>query len=182
MRPVRYNVAATLDGFIATADGGFDWIPEDPAVDFAAIFASIDTVLIGRRSYEAAQKMGMTLWSPTTRVYLFSSTLTQADHPNVTLVRTDAGAAVEALRRETGDGEIWLFGGGALFQSLLAARQVDRIEVTIVPVLLGGGIPLLSPGAPLTRLQLLDTHRYPSGMVTLAYEVPDRVHSRPQGN
>lgn len=175
MRAVRYNVAATLDGYIATADGGFDWIPNDPTVDFAAIFARIDTVLIGRHSYEAAQKMGMTLWSPTARVFLFSTTLRQADHPNVTVVRDDAATVVEALRRESGDGEIWLFGGGALFQSLLAARQVDRIEVTVVPVLLGGGIPLNPPGAPLTQLELLSTHRYPSGMVTLTYEVPGRT-------
>lgn len=52
MRPVRYNVAASLDGFIADREGGYDWIPLDPAVDFGALFARVDTVLLGRRSYE----------------------------------------------------------------------------------------------------------------------------------
>lgn len=168
MRPVRYNVAASLDGYIASPDGGYDWIPNDPAVDFAAIFAKIDTILIGRRSYEDALKMGGTLWSPSARVYLFSSTLKQSDHPGVTVVSTDAAAVVQRLREESGDGEIWLFGGGGLFRSLVAAGQVDRLEITVVPVLLGGGVPL-NPGAPRTALSLLSTHRYPSGMVTLTY-------------
>ena len=55
MRLVRYNVAASLDGFIADANGAFDWIPDDPAVDFAALFANVDTVLLGRRSWELVE-------------------------------------------------------------------------------------------------------------------------------
>ncbi len=64
MRPVRYNVAASLDGFIAGPEGEFDWIPEDQSVDFVALFAQVDTVLIGRRSYEVVMKMGATPWKP----------------------------------------------------------------------------------------------------------------------
>lgn len=174
MRPVRYNVAASLDGFIATPDGGYEWIPNDPSVDFAAIFAKIDTVLIGRKSYEAAQQTGMGPWAPDTRIYLFSTTLQQSDHPKVTVVSRDAAEVVDRLRREPGDGEIWLYGGGALFQSLLAAGQVDLVEVTVVPVLLGSGIPLNPPGAPLTPLKLVRSREYPSGMMTLIYEVLGR--------
>lgn len=168
MRPVRYNVAASLDGYIGSADGGYDWIPNDPTVDFAAIFAKVDTILIGRTSYEEALKTGTAAWSPSARVYVFSSTLKQADHPKVTIVNGDAAAAVQQLRNEPGDGEIWLWGGGQLFRSLVAAGQVDRLEITLVPVLLGKGVPL-NPGAPQTKLSLLSTHRYPSGMVTLTY-------------
>lgn len=168
MRPVRYNVAASLDGFIATTDGGHDWIPNDPAVDFGAIFGAVDTILIGRRSFEAALRMGGGPWSPSMRVFVFSTTLRQEDHPNLTVVNSQAGTVVQRLRDEPGAGEIWLFGGGGLFRSLLEQGQVDRLEVTVVPVLLGGGVPL-NPGAPLTGLTLLSTHRYPSGMVTLTY-------------
>ena len=78
---------------------------------------------------------------------------------------------VRALREESGDGEIWLFGGGELFRTMLAGGQVDRVEVTIAPVLLGGGTPLLAPRAPRTQLALIDTHRYPSGLVGLTYAV-----------
>jgi len=78
---------------------------------------------------------------------------------------------VAALRAEPGNGEIWLWGGGELFRSLLAAGQVDAVEVTVVPVLLGGGVPLLAPGALRTALALMSTRSYPSGMVSLSYAV-----------
>lgn len=171
MRPVRYNVAASLDGYIAGPNGEFDWIPNDPAVDFAAIFARVDTVLLGRRSYESTRQMGGALWAAGTRVYVFSRTLRQEDHPGVTVVADDAAGVVAALRGEPGDGEIWLFGGGSLFASLLAAGQVDTVEVTVVPVLVGGGVPLLPASAPRTPLVLVDSHEYPSGMVSLSYTV-----------
>jgi dihydrofolate reductase len=174
VRRVRYNVAASLDGFIADADGGFDWIPHDPAVDFAAIFARVDTVLLGRLSYELVQAGGPPPWKRGTRVYVFSRTLRPEAHPDVTVVGAGAAETVAALRGEPGDGDIWLFGGGQLFSSLLAAGQVDTVEVTIVPVLLGGGVPLAASGIGRTALTLLDTHRYPTGMVTLSYAVGPR--------
>jgi dihydrofolate reductase len=171
MRLVRYNVAASLDGYIAGPDGEFDWIPMDPAVDFAALFARVDTVLLGRRTFEAVVRGGEAPWAPEASVYLFSRTLAAGDHPGVTLVRGEASSVVADLREEDGEGEIWLFGGGELFRSLLAAGQVDRVEVTIVPILLGGGVPLLPPISSRTELQLLGTKVYPSGMVTLSYAV-----------
>jgi dihydrofolate reductase len=169
MRPVRYNVAASLDGFIAGPDGEFDWIPNDPTVDFAGIFARVDTVLLGRRSYELVLGSPELPWSRGTRVYVFSRTLRPSDHPTVTVIAADAAAAVAALRAEQGTGEIWLFGGGALFGSLLAAGQVDMVEVTVVPVLLGAGVPLLGGGPQRTPLTLVDSHVYPSGMMGLRY-------------
>ena len=171
MRRVRYNVAASLDGYIAGPQGEFDWIPADPAVDFAALFANIDTVLLGRRSYELTRQVGAAPWPPETRVYVFSRTLRPEDYPDVSIVGSDAGGVVAALRAEAGDGEIWLFGGGELFRSLLAAGQVDAVEITLVPILLGGGVPLLPPRGPRTRLALLSTRAYPSGMVSLFYAV-----------
>ncbi len=180
MRPVRYNVAASLDGYIAGPHGEFDWIPMDPAVDFAALFATVDTVLLGRHSYELVRRQGTPPWSPGMRVYVFSRTLDPVAHPGVTIVRSeDARAVVGALRAEAGEGEIWLFGGGALFASLLAAGQVDRVEVTVVPILLGGGVPLLpagsSDGSPRVPLTLAWSRVYPSGMVALHYTPPPAV-------
>jgi dihydrofolate reductase len=184
MRPVRYNVAASLDGYIAGPHGEYDWIPNDPSVDFAALFAKVDTVLLGRRSFEVALNSPETFWAPGTRVYVASRTLTPEQFPNVTILREEVGHAVAALRAEPGDGEIWCFGGGDLFRTLLAARQVDTVEITFVPILLGGGVPLVQPGAPRTALKLTSTQTYPSGMVTLTYAVestnqpliPERRH------
>lgn len=170
MRRVRYRVAASLDGYIAGPKGEVDWIVSDPAVKWSEVYAGVDTVLLGRRTSEITQKPGAPPWPAGWRVYVFSRTLPSAYHRGVTFVNTDAGATVEALRAEDG-GDIWLFGGGGLAGSLLAARLVDVVEVAIVPVLLGAGIPLLAAGAPRTPLRLTNSRAYPSGVVTLRYEV-----------
>lgn len=184
---MRYNVAASLDGYIAGPRGEYDWIPRDPAVDFAALFARVDTVLLGRRSYALVRGGPTPVWPAGARVYVFSRTLRPEEHPGVTVVGgDDAAPVVAALRAEPGEGEIWLFGGGALFASLLAAGQVDAVEVAVVPVLLGGGVPLLPAGVPRTALALdpapgpagANPRVYPSGIVSLAYRVPS-AESRP---
>ena len=172
MRTVRYNVAASLDGFIADADGAYDWIPNDETVDFAGLFARVDTVLIGRKTWEVVAGQAERAWNPGTRVFVFSRTMPAAPEPGITIVRDDPVALVSSLRREPGDGEIWLFGGGELFRTLLAAGQVDTVEVTVVPVMLGSGVPLLPGAAARASLALTHTHVYPSGMVALHYSVP----------
>ena len=172
MRPVRYNVAASLDGFIADANGGYDWIPNDETVDFAGLFARIDTVLLGRKTWELVRSQPERAWNGGTRVFVFSRTMPGDPEPGITLVRGDPAALVSSLRHESGDGEIWLFGGGELFATLLAAGQVDTVEVTVVPVLLGSGVPLLPGATERATLELVQSHVYPSGMVALHYTVP----------
>jgi dihydrofolate reductase len=171
MRRLRYNVAASLDGYIADAEGAFDWIIHDNAVDFAGLFARVDTIVLGRLTYETVRAQGAPPWKPHTRVYVVSSTLAPEQSWDVTVTR-DAAALASSLRHETGDGEIWLFGGGQLFGSLLDAGQVDAVEVTIVPVLLGRGVPLVASIAARTPLELTHSHVYPTGMVALHYAVP----------
>ena len=172
MRRVLYRVAASLDGYIAGPRGEVDWIVHDPAVNFAKIYESVDTVLLGRRTYELTRQPGAPAWPKGWQIYVFSRTLTPEEHPGVTVVRVDAGPRVAALRAAPGR-VIWLFGGGSLFRSLLMAKQVDLVEVMVVPVLLGAGIPLLEPGAPQSRLTLEQVERYPSGLLSLRYRVPD---------
>jgi dihydrofolate reductase len=170
MRRVRYRVAASLDGYIAGPNGEIDWIVHDPGVDFASLYAGIDTVLLGRRTYELTRQPGAPAWPAGWRLYVFSRTLDAAAHPAVTVVRADAGAAVAALRAEPGR-DIWLFGGGSLCASLLAAGVVDQVEVAVMPVLLGRGIPLVAPEAPRSRLALTQSDVSPSGIVSLHYDV-----------
>lgn len=171
MRQVLYRVAASLDGYIAGRRGEIDWIVHDPAVDFAKVYESIDTVLLGRHTYELTRQPGAPPWPQGWQIYVFSRTLRPEEHPGVTVVRADAGPRVAVLRAAAGRG-IWLFGGGSLFRSLLEAKQVDLVEVLVVPVLLGGGIPLVEAGAPLTRLALEHVQRYPSGLIGLRYSIP----------
>src|SRR4051794_12574138 len=170
MRRVLYRVAASLDGFIAGPNGEIDWIVPDPTVDFASIYASVDTVLLGRRTYELTLQPGAPPWPAGWRIYVCSRTLDAGRHRGVTVISENVDTTVAALRAETG-ANIWLFGGGSLFASLLAADLVDDIELAIMPVLLGGGVPLLSPGAPRSRLNLTRSHTSPSGIVNLCYEI-----------
>ena len=171
MREVLYRVASSLDGYIAGPRGEVDWIVQDPAVDFAKVYGGVDTVLLGRRTYELTRQPGAPAWPPDWQVYVFSRTLRPEQHPGVTVVGAEAVARVATLRAAAGR-QIWLFGGGSLFRSLLEAKQVDLVEVLVVPVLLGGGVPLLQSGAPLTPLALEQVERYPSGLLSLRYRIP----------
>ena len=182
MRNVRYNVAASLDGFIAGPNGEFDWIPNDPTVDFAALFANVDAVLIGRKTYDVVRAAGAPPWPAGASIHVFSRTLRAADHPGVTAIHRDAATAVAALRAAPGR-DIWLFGGGDLFASLLSAGQVSHVEVTVVPVMLGEGVRLFPGGATRVPLALETTRVYPSGMVSIHYLVSGiaTAERKPQG-
>jgi dihydrofolate reductase len=171
MRRIRYSVAMSLDGFIAGPQGEYDWIPNEPEIDWAAFMARFDTVLMGRRSYEAALAApgGSTL--PAMPTYVFSRTLRPEDHPDVTIVGTDLEPTIEKLRRRDGGKDIWLFGGGELFRSLLERGYVDVVEVGLVPVLLGRGVPFLPGLSTRAQLRLTDTRHYPTGILLLTYEI-----------
>ena len=170
MRRVLYRVATSLDGFIAGPNGEIDWIVPDPTVDFVSLYAGVDTVLLGRRTYEMTLQPGAPPWPEGWRIYVFSQTLKAGQQGRVTIVSGNIGATVAALRAESGR-DIWLFGGGSLFASLLAARLVDQIEVAVMPVILGSGTPLVSVGAPRSRLTLTRSNTSPSGVVNLQYQV-----------
>jgi dihydrofolate reductase len=174
MRLVRFGGAMSLDGYIAGPDGEYDWILTDPEIDFAATQSQFDTYLIGRKTFEAMLKMGSDGRAQAgIRYVVLSRTLKGSDYPHVT-VRSDAERVVAELRDKPGK-DIAIFGGGDLFRSLLAVGLVDRIEVAIVPVLLGGGIPLLPPPADRATLKLRKQRVYEkTGTIALEYDIVRR--------
>lgn len=168
MRRVRYSVAMSLDGYIAGPKGESDWIIMDPDIDFGALFKEFDTVLLGRKTYEATRKQGGGGAMSGIEAYVFSHTLRQTDCPDVT-VSDRPKETVAALKEKPGK-DIWLFGGGSLFRSLLDLGIVDTVEVAIIPVLLGGGMPLLPNPARLAKLRLTKHRVYEkTGTIALEY-------------
>lgn len=159
----------SLDGFIAGPHGEADWIVMDPAIDFGALFAEFDTHVMGRKTYEAMVAHGGGA-TPGVEVFVFSRTLTASSRQGVHIVGDDPRTVVAELKARTGR-DIWLFGGGELFRTLLDAGLVDSVEVAVMPVLLGAGVPLVPAGAT-ARLTLADQKVLPSsGIVMLAYAV-----------
>lgn len=174
MRRIRYQVACSLDGYIADATRTTGWIVKEPEIDFGALFDQFDTLLMGRTTYEELAKDADGFWGKT--VFVFSRTLRQEDHPQVTIVSDNAQMRLKQMRSLPGK-DIWLFGGGKLFQSLLALGCVDTVEPAIIPVLLGGGVPLLQTPA-IQQMLALTSHRvFPSGIVWLEYTVQPREES-----
>jgi len=169
MRRVRYGVGMSLDGFIADDRDGTGWMIGDPGYDSKPFFASIDTVLVGRRSYEIMRRQGVRSY-PGLRTYVFSRTLKPSDYPEVRIVGDGSAAAVAELRAESGK-DIWLCGGGVLFRSLLDADLVDTVELGVGPILLGQGRPLLPLHTRSRRVRLTHHEAFPSGLLVLHYDV-----------
>jgi dihydrofolate reductase len=169
-RRVRYQVAMSLDGFIAGPNGEADWIIIDPEIDFKEIFSQFDTLLIGRRTFEGMTGAGGSGSMPGMHVYVCSRTLRQDDFPAVTIA-SEPEAIVTELRSTPGK-DVWLFGGGSLFRSLAELRLVDTVEVAVIPVLLGEGVPLLPAPANRVGLTLTGHKRYAkTGIMSLQYAV-----------
>lgn len=168
MRRIRYQVACSLDGFIAGPDDDFDWIPPEPSFDFDAHFAQFDTLLMGRRTYEVVGATGEGFRGK--EVLVASRMLDPSSHPGIEIVREGLEERIHELRNQSG-GDIWLYGGGELFSQLLDWDLVDTVEPAIIPILLGGGTPLLPAPAARRRLRLVRHQAFPSGMILLEYEV-----------
>lgn len=162
LRRLRYGVAVSLDGFIAGPNGEYDWIVNDPSIGFEAMFAQYDTLLMGRGTYEVARVRRESLSGLGQRWIVVSTTLAPEENPGVE-------EAVAALKAQPGK-DIWLFGGGVLFRSLLDAGLVDTVEVALMPVMIGSGVPLLPEGRR-RSLRLTESKALASGIVMLKYSV-----------
>ncbi len=170
MKRVRYNCATSLDGYIAGPGDEFDWIVIDPYIDFDELFEQFDTYLLGRRTFEVTAREDSPVPSGS-RTFVFSNTLCQSDFSDITIIGDNWKEAVQSLREEPGK-DIYLFGGGVLFRSLCEEGLVDTVEVSILPILLGGGIPLVPELSTRIELELVEQKTYEkTGTVSLVYEV-----------
>jgi dihydrofolate reductase len=168
MRTVTFGVGNSLDNYIARKDNAVDWLSwtKEASAITAAFWKTIDTVVMGRKTYEAAPASGY----PGVKNYVFSRTLKRSPHEKVELISEDAVKFVRRLKRRQGKG-ICVMGGGELAKSLFEAGLIDEIGFNIHPVLLGSGIPLFHPMKRQINLELLDCRRFKNGCVFVVYRV-----------
>jgi dihydrofolate reductase len=184
MRLAIYGAACSLDGFIARKDGAVDWLffSKDVSAFMAAFWKRVDTVLMGRKTWEVTAAMGQAgggMGGMST--YVFSRTLTAAPHPAVRLVTSDAGAFVRELKSQPGK-DICVMGGGDFARSLFEAGVIDEVGLNIHPVLLGSGIPLFVDPGHQTDLALTDCRVMQGDCVLALYRVRQKAKKRAPGS
>jgi len=135
MKRICYAVAMSLDGYIAGPNGEADWIGMDPDVDFAQLWSRFDILLMGRKTYEMARTGFEQFGTQGLEIVVASRTLRREDAPKVTIISELTLDAITSLRVRAKK-DIWLFGGGELFRSILNIGAVDSVEATVIPVLL----------------------------------------------
>ena len=136
MRKVILSVAVNLDGFIEGNKGEYNWCPPPSAKEMKAFMDGIDTIFVGRKSFELIGKNSF----PGKKLYVFSNTI-DSDQKRISVITKDVVANVKSIKKEEGK-DIWLFGGANLTTTFLNANLIDEMWLGIVPVVLGSGKPL----------------------------------------
>jgi dihydrofolate reductase len=173
MRKVTFGGANSLDNFIARPDHAVDWLlwGKEAAAIMTDYWKTIDTVLMGRKTYEVAVRNSKGSGGyPGMKTYVFSRTLEEGSDGGVTIVRRDAAEFVRELKAQEGK-DICLMGGGELARSLFESELIDEIGFNIHPVLLGAGIPLFHPMSRQIDLELLECRALSNGCVYVTYRV-----------
>jgi dihydrofolate reductase len=170
MRKVVLGLAVSLDGFIEGPNGEYDWCFTDQDYGLSAFFKRVDSIFMGRKSYEVAQSSGagQNPWKGMT-TYVFSNSINSVKGKNVKLVSGDAEAQVRAMKEQEGK-DIWLFGGAELTTTFLNKGLVDELWLSIHPILLGAGKPLFQNIRDRKNLKLIDHKVFDSGLVSLTYQ------------
>ncbi len=177
-RKVIVHIAANADGCIARPDGDLDWLTSRPApagfYGMNAFMESIDTTVLGRKTYEASLRLGAKFDSKV-RTVVFSRHAPPADAPSgVEFVNGAIVPFVRRLRQQPGK-NVWLMGGGDLIASFLDEGAIDEFIVSVIPVFIGDGIPLIARRHRHTPLQLLSVERFDDGLVQLRYQVENEA-------
>jgi len=177
MRKIVLGLAVSLDGFIEGPQGEYDWCFTDQDYGLSAFFSRIDTVFMGRKSYELAQKLGDAAaipGMPRVTEYIFSDTLTTVKPGAILVRKPESVQKVKEIKASEGR-DIWLYGGADLTSFLLQEGLVDELWLSVHPLLLGSGRPLFSGIKNRIGLTLKETKTYETGLVSLTYNLGSTV-------
>jgi dihydrofolate reductase len=169
MRKIILGLAVSLDSFIEGPNGEYDWCLTDQDYGMSEFFKRIDTVFMGRKSYELTQSMGEAAIAgfPKLNSYVFSTTLKEVKD-DIVIVNGDLKTEVIKIKRQPGK-DIWLFGGASLLSSFLNESLIDEYWLSVHPIILGGGKPLFTDVKAKINLKLTESKTYSSGLVSLKY-------------
>ena len=174
LRKIIVNIATSADGYLARPDGDLDWLTERPAprgfYGLPEFERSTDAKILGRKTFDRSLQLGARFAADRTH-YVFSRRPPPPALPaGVRFVTESIGAFAERLRTQAGK-NVWMMGGGDIIASFLDEDAIDEFIITIVPVFIGDGIPLLAPKRRQVALRLRDVHDFPDGVVQVHYEV-----------
>ncbi len=172
MRKIKLFIASSLDGYIAREDGSIDWLPENTESGYDEFYKTVDTVLMGRKTYEQVLTFGAYPYKEN-KSYVFTRSPDQKKDENVKFV-SDVEEVTKELVSSTGK-DIWLVGGADLVSDFLNHNLIDEIILSIIPVSIGKGIPLFKNLKKEVKLELVETSEY-KGLVELHYKVLKPSH------
>jgi dihydrofolate reductase len=171
---IRLYVAASLDGYIAEADGGVGWLDAfmtpDAASSYERFLDDIGTIVMGRSTYEQVLTFGEWAYGDRRTVVLTSAELTNGPTGTETVSLDALPDLLAQLAEEERD--VWLMGGGQTVRAFLDLDAIDEIELYLIPTLLGSGLRLFPRGTAVSRLQLAEVQQLSEGMVMLRYRRP----------
>jgi dihydrofolate reductase len=171
MRKVVLGLGISLDGYIARLDGSVDFLFMPKDYSMGPFFKTIDTAIMGRKTYEVGLKMGgaSAFGGSSTAYYVMSRSQSPGERDGVTFTNQTPAELIGQIRKRRGK-NIWHMGGGELAREFLKADLVDEIYLGVVPVLLGEGLPLFPSGFPQRNFALLENKSFSKGLIALKYE------------
>ena len=173
-RKIIVNIATSADGYVARPDGNLDWLTERPApkgfYGLPEFERSIDAKILGRKTFDASLQMGARFGGSTVH-YVFSRRLPPAAVPSgVQFVTESIRTFAKRLRAQAGK-DVWMMGGGEIIGSFLDEDAIDEFIISVVPIFIGEGIPLLAPRHREVALRLLAVQQFADGVVQLHYRI-----------
>lgn len=169
MPKVVLFIATSLDGYIASPDGTVDWLFHDADYGYTEFMASIEAVVMGRKTWEQAKTFEDVPFAGK-QVFVFSSTLAPSTDNRVHHVQGDVDSVVPVIRQGL-QKDLWLVGGGSLVGQFIAHRLIDEFRLFVHPIILGTGIPLFLDHAHRSDLTFEGSQAFSSGLVELRYRL-----------